>query len=545
MPAIEVPRENPEEHPEVVESQELPLRAVEIAFTPSDSHNDLIEDDEMVPASEVQVLPPPEFTSNESPVEIHEVPTPHVSVATRHVVAPVRSSSATPILSEPGDKTEVKAPTRPVTTPTLKEKPEEEPAKKEVVAQPVRPTNETPVKLDKAIPQPETPALPVSKGSGGSEKLPTNPPELGGEDEGLPEKPEKPKKPDAPAEGAEANAEKVVPENASETQAESPKKSNLLFLEVSHVLGAEEEIVDELKRAKCDIAAIENFGYKDTSERQEANESYTALISSERLREIEQNPEGEVAKATAETLADDKEHAFKRALLSQLMGTDMQFELLDITRDHPSYPVFLMAEQASKDLRQGTAAHMPNNELRDLLRLDIYMWSNSSTAREAYVTAQLKELRQRYPDAKIGVVTGALHTSISHTFAAEEGQIERKFILSGLPLHKHPTEKARYPYLEQLQRELHFFPEKELDDKLVDRALLEHLFVQHVRMLEDPLSVRIKNALDFIDPLSDDEVTTVLDRLDDIKRRPPRIFGWMRTEVKMERLLIELSEERS
>jgi hypothetical protein len=538
MPAIEAPHESPEEKPEAGEQLETTPSAVESAFTPVEPRLELDDNEGVAPANEALVLPPG-GQEKETPTVIYVRPEPSIATVTRHVVT-LPAPSAPPV--QPKGGADVAAETSPMTDILVNEKAEEGPSKKPEVVQAACRTNESSIKLDNAAPQSKVSVPPTRENRNDSEQRPKDLPEPR-EDKALPAESEKPQDPGTATEDAEANVEEVSPEEATGVREGPVKEPKTLFLEVTHVPVVAEEVADTLKAAECGIVVLETFGYNSSREQQEVGEAHTSLISSERLREIQRNPQGEVAQETTEILADSEMDMFTRILLSNLMGTDMQFMLIDLTEDHPDYPLAAAMRQSTMKLKGARAIHASNSKLRELLRVNIQTWSASSTAREAYMTAQLKEIRQQYPDTKIGVVKGAVHTSISHAIAAEEGQIERKFIKPEHTLRKSHIEKERFSYGEQASRELHFFPEKELDEKLLDRALLEYIFVEYVKKAENPLFFRVENALDFIDRLSDEEVVDVLDKIDDIKKHSSSILEWIRIETKIEELLIKLSEE--
>jgi hypothetical protein len=349
------------------------------------------------------------------------------------------------------------------------------------------------------------------------------------------------KKSDVLAKGAKETPEKISPEKLSDAPESASKESGCLFLEVTHVPSVAKVVAQELKQAKCDRVAIEILGYATPNERKEVEEKYTSLISSERLKEIQQDPAGKIAQETRLLFA---KRSFDIALFSELMGTDMKVTILDATKKDPEYALADASDAADMHFFMGLLHHAPNNELRKLLRTSLEALSASNAARETYMTAQLRALRMEYPEEKIGVITGASHTPISHTLAKTE-RIERKFITPVMPYRRNVVEKLRYPAAAQLQRELRLLPDKEFNEALLDRALLESMLLHFLSQVRKSLAVRLELAVRCTDRLSNNEVAAVLDEIDAIKKKPHRLYGQRRTFSAIEQLFLKISDNNT
>jgi hypothetical protein len=271
----------------------------------------------------------------------------------------------------------------------------------------------------------------------------------------------------------------------------------------------------------CDIIAVESTG--DTVERREQREAlFTQLLS-------DAVPHETLEQASA-VLAQGGE-GFMGKLLENLAGSNKKIVLIDMSAEEPDAHVLEEMDRADGALFKGIADNVSNDALKELLVESMRATAYASKKREELVVRQLSAMQDgEGKGKKIGVVMGAVHTPVYHDLS-KTFPVEREF--TDARDNDHLTTRASYEHTAQLMRQLRFNPEKELDEALVNRTLVEEIYYAYkfyssedVSEVHDSNHRARKIQKEITDKMSDDDINAFLEELDQVKANGSRgVFG--------------------
>lgn len=249
---------------------------------------------------------------------------------------------------------------------------------------------------------------------------------------------------------------------------ERPNQAGYKFVLVTHTPEAGREIAEQLR--DCPIIVFEGT-FPTDAQRQGQEHIRTNLISKHWAEAAADDPEGEWAQEfTAMLEGSPKDYTI--ATLKELTGTDKRVFMIDMDESHPKYHLVHEEKALLKDFYNAFYNHAPNSELRELLLKHAQAKAMAHEAREKYMAERLKLIRLRYPGVKIGVVTGAAHSPLSHQFVGMAEGIERTAVVPDYPFSKGRGQRIRYPHVVQLARHVRMLPGKEVSDGLLNVRFL-------------------------------------------------------------------------
>lgn len=273
-----------------------------------------------------------------------------------------------------------------------------------------------------------------------------------------------------------------------------------------------EHVIDNARKVSthltdCDIIAMESINDSGAS-RQVEEASLTAVISSR------MPPEARDSRLYNNPLLRLHEQ-WEYEILYPLAGTDKKVVLLDVTKEDVEYGFIEVDDEAGKAMRDGfRSLTTPVGELRQLVVREATTLADSFRVRESYVVRQLRELGDKNPGKRIGVVVGAMHTPEYHAIRRAH-KAERVFVgVQGLS----PRERAHFTYLQQAVRFLNIRSGARLDEVLVDRMVLAVIYHMFSDIGIDSVETDITSRM------TPEELRGVLYQIDKIKTAKPRMF---------------------
>lgn len=276
-----------------------------------------------------------------------------------------------------------------------------------------------------------------------------------------------------------------------------------VFLLNEHSPASGTEVARQLREEGCDIVALELPGEAaDEVDREAVEEFYTFLVSKQGS-DIRNQPDHPFAAMAAAI----KPGHFRSALLDGLRNSNKQIAILDVARDHPRYADLGRMEAATERASQAALGLTRHEFLRPLLVRNALCIARANEAREEVMAEQLRDLKQRYPNKKIGVVTGRGHDQLQGMVSGDM-RTKATYVDSSGRLANH-GQPALILMAQQMQRGA--TPSKEL----VDRTLLE-ANVDVANILTQK-KFELKNTAAYVAGLSDQEVTAKLAGFDEIR----------------------------
>lgn len=283
--------------------------------------------------------------------------------------------------------------------------------------------------------------------------------------------------------------------------------------------------------ADCDIIAVESTG--DTVERRKQREVlFTQLLSDAVPHEtLEQ----------ASTVLAKGGEGFMGKLLENLAGSNKKVVLIDMSAEEPDAHVLDEMDRADRALFKGIADNLSNDTLKELLVESMKATAYSSRKREELVVRQLSAMQDKENEGKkIGVVMGAVHTPVYHDLS-KAFSVEREFTDAR---DDGSSARASYGHTAQMMRQLRFNPEKELDESLVNRTLVEEIYYAYkfyssedVSEVHDGNHRARKIQKEITDKMSDDDVNVFLAELDRVKANGRRGMLGKRKPASNEQVL--------
>lgn len=301
------------------------------------------------------------------------------------------------------------------------------------------------------------------------------------------------------------------------------------FVLCRHVAANAGSIAEQLQ--ECDVIALET-GAKSRAVQDEMSVKLTKYAS----------PVASVSDiAEVETLfyeepSRDKEYArvldnlkLFQVLLESFRNSGKQIRLIDRTHDHPYYTPGRteFTETSKSEANEAYAKYGPIAAMRAVLLSSIERRTASHKDREKIMVNQLQSLGLEFPNSKIGVMCGAVHTPVQH----EIGRVattERVFV--GLTPSR-PNMKAEFKPREALERQLRFGKEVNATD--MDRFLLSHILgrvvaahsatpeiLNVIRKMPDP---DVEKALEQINTIFNE--TENNDSPEELQRRLNEVYG--------------------
>ncbi|HMH70391.1 MAG TPA: hypothetical protein VK502_03245 [Candidatus Saccharimonadales bacterium] len=289
----------------------------------------------------------------------------------------------------------------------------------------------------------------------------------------------------------------------------------------------------------CDIIAIESTG--DTTERRKQREVvFTQSLSDAVPRDILEQVSAVLAKGG---------EGFTGKLLENLAGSNKKVVLIDMSADEPDAHVLDEMDKADEALFKGIAENLSNDTLKTRLVESMKATAHASMKREELVVRQLTAMQDidEIGGKKIGVVMGAVHTPVYHDLS-KVFSVEREFTDAR---DSSSSARASYGHTAQMMRQLRLTPEKELDESLVNRTLVEEMYYafkfyssEDISEVHDGDHRARKIQKEITDKMSDEGVEAFLTELDLIKLNGSRgVFG-KRKPVSTEQVYQFLLEQQ-
>lgn len=264
--------------------------------------------------------------------------------------------------------------------------------------------------------------------------------------------------------------------------------------------------------ADCDVIALENILLPAEKYRSYTNELLTSLLSSTISFK-------DRAKTQARIFPDDREAPnLILEIIRPWEKSDKAVVFIDMAMDDPRYQLVEAWNHTDNALGEAEMYQLPNAETKRRTIMNLQAQAKAAQAREALVVEQLTA--QGTTGKKIGVMIGATHTPTRHALA-RKFESSSVFVLNEAGASQaNPT--ALYRYGDQAVREVGFYPDKALSDQLLDRVLLESIYLGHGYELANPSTnpnnlgygtVRSRS----IDHMSAATVAEVLGKIDEIR----------------------------
>ena len=277
----------------------------------------------------------------------------------------------------------------------------------------------------------------------------------------------------------------------------------------------------------CDTVALECFGgnNKDVFQDQlNALASYSVLSADKA--------------ALKEGMGEGARHILV-LLAERLEGK--KIVLIDLDDGHEGMRIADNTDRLFEDFVSALEGNFPNGEVRAAMLRALKADAALSVVREAHMAKQLRKLGEDNPGKKIGVVLGAVHTSVSHQIS-RDFPIERTFV-NGSETPPHPIEIKRYRYGEEIERQYNLLKREKLTPTLIDRALLEAFFEERGFATSDHLgegSVRTR----VLENMSDEEVSDALVQVERVRLSGEgNALGQAVATLRTERLLQRYFDE--
>jgi hypothetical protein len=247
------------------------------------------------------------------------------------------------------------------------------------------------------------------------------------------------------------------------------------------------------------------------------------------------NTSSEAEKSAAWGQIDQIPLRYMLPIAQELKGSGKEIRLIDLPLSSATTALQLRATQkAEVTVHRALAGHASNETLRQAITQLHTTIVSGFPARKETILDQIRQLEQECAQKgkSLGVVLGALHTDIQHTFAKERHQTSRSFALhhgvSPLQPEAGPA-RVRYSYDDERMRQMLFKPGAD-DPALLDRIVLQRHFVHYgfFDMQQFPPSMdylpdNVKHAYDttqaeLLAHMPDKAVRSVLTELDEVKR---------------------------
>ncbi len=266
----------------------------------------------------------------------------------------------------------------------------------------------------------------------------------------------------------------------------------------------------------CSVIALEGVLDQTASEQLERAEVYTTFLSAGAT--VDERNE-------AVSQLDGRDHGlFINGLMENLEGSDKKVAMIDITRDQPEHVLLERALEADRQFDDLLRANRPLGELRTAYLNAMKSWAEASKAREAVMADKLRKLAEQHPGKVIGVVAGPVHSPVQHVHS-KTLPTQRLFEAVGQQFPAQPREHARYIHRYQLMRQLRLRPGAEVSEILLDRAVLDEMYLEQDFYLPEerkptPHEVVIAQELiqaRIVDRMSDEQVEPLHKQIDAIK----------------------------
>ena len=211
-------------------------------------------------------------------------------------------------------------------------------------------------------------------------------------------------------------------------------------------------------------------------------------------------------------------------LVEALSSSDKKIAFIDISSEHEAYedPTIRFYKELAFRFRM----YKEDTETaKETMRDTLVHAASVKIAREEVVTKQLKtivkDLNASADDGatkKLRVFVGQAHTSPMHELRKDNIRTVREFVPASGDNPLVPKQaRAIYPFSIDAQRQLGFFPHKELSDELLGNVLLEYYLDRPLENAGVDGYEHLLISRRLIESLSEDEITEIFQHLDQIK----------------------------
>ncbi len=236
----------------------------------------------------------------------------------------------------------------------------------------------------------------------------------------------------------------TIPTNQTHESEQTLKNPSISFVFMEHSDENMERIFAKVAELEPDIVAFESFGGSKEGKNNIA-EFLTDITSAD--------ADPEMILELSEIIKDDNvPDSFRvRAILKYLIGSDVKFEWIDVSKDDKGYAAGEWDRWAMDRLLEKIAQRSDPADIRSSFDTYIELAALADTDREVLMASQIRQIVHNNPGKKIVTLMGAAHTPVSHML--KDLSTDRLFIGSKEAegqLAK--TEKHRYPPLDRLVR---------------------------------------------------------------------------------------------
>jgi hypothetical protein len=285
------------------------------------------------------------------------------------------------------------------------------------------------------------------------------------------------------------------------------------FIYAQHTLENMGEINDHLEDA--DVIAFEPFHADDEAERSAVETAMNRALATDASDADKQ--------AAFALLREHDNGALPDRVLERFAGSGKSFALIDITVDHSEYESLDEAYTANVSALSSGFDHVTSNaELQLLAAQHIVAAADHVSIREKIMVDRLRQLGQEHPGKQIGVLIGAVHTTVGDAIGTQGAEISEVLVMGGVD--------SRLSYENEAIRTMVAQNNRQLDQQTLNKMLLQEYFSYYAepKRLEVPdlvapeaRAAKSINTLglqdDLIDLMTPEQVATVLAELESVR----------------------------